>query len=124
VVILFIGVMPFGLASVAQQAPTEAPAGFDTPTLAQNPGSQSISNGIAEPPGDTYALDQTRFEQDHDASTGLGPVFNARACADCHQDPVSGGSSQFTEIRAGHTDANGNCVNPTIPIDDGASSIS
>jgi CxxC motif-containing protein (DUF1111 family) len=106
-----------------QQGATEAPAGFDTPTLAQNPGSQSISNGIAQPPGDTYALDQTRFEQDHDASTGLGPVFNARACADCHQNPVSGGSSQFTEIRAGHNDANGNFVAATVPINDGANTI-
>jgi hypothetical protein len=122
-VLLVGGVMAMGLAGVAQQAPTEAPAGFDTPTLAQNPGSQSISNGIAQAPGDTYALDQTRFEQDHDASTGLGPVFNARACADCHQNPVSGGSSQFTEVRAGHNDANGNFVAATVPINDGATTI-
>jgi CxxC motif-containing protein (DUF1111 family) len=123
VAVLFVGVMALGLAGVAQQSPTEAPAGFDTPTLVQNPGSQSISNGIAQPPGDTYALDQTRFEQDHDASTGLGPVFNARACADCHQNPASGGSSQFTEVRAGHDDANGNFVAATVPINDGANTI-
>jgi CxxC motif-containing protein (DUF1111 family) len=121
--IFFMGVMAVGLAGVAQQSPTEAPAGFDTPTLAQNSGSQSVSNGIAQPPGDTYALDQTRFEQDHDASTGLGPVFNARACADCHQNPVTGGSSQFTEIRAGHQDASGNFVAATVPINDGANVI-
>ena len=120
---LLIGVMVFGLAGVAQQGPTEAPAGFDTPTLAQNPGSQSSSNGIAEPPGDSYALDQTNFEQAHDASTGLGPVFNARACVDCHQNPVSGGASQFTEIRAGHLDANGNFVAATVPINDGVATI-
>jgi hypothetical protein len=112
-----------GLAGIAQQSATEAPAGFDTPTLGQNPGSQSVSNGIIQPPGDTYALDETRFEQDHDASTGLGPVFNARACADCHQNPVSGGSSQFTEIRAGHDNANGTFVAATVPINDGANSI-
>jgi len=123
VAILLAGAMAFGLAGVAQQSPTEAPAGFDTPTLAQDHGSQSISNGIAEPPGDTFALDQTSFEQDHDASTGLGPVFNARACADCHQNPVSGGTSQFTEIRAGHKDANGNFVAATVPINDGANTI-
>jgi CxxC motif-containing protein (DUF1111 family) len=123
VAILLAGVMTTGLAGVGEESPTEAPAGFDTPTLAQNPGSQSISNGIAEPPGDTYPLDQTRFEQDHDASTGLGPVFNARACADCHQNPVSGGSSQFTEIRAGHKDADGNFVAATVPINDGANTI-
>src|SRR5580693_4030933 len=118
-----LGALAMVVAGIAQQGPTEAPTGFDTPTLAQDPGSQSVSNGIAEPSGDTYALDQTRFEQDHDARTGLGPVFNARACADCHQNPVSGGSSQFTEIRAGHSDANGNFVAATVPINDGANII-
>jgi CxxC motif-containing protein (DUF1111 family) len=56
-------------------------------------------------------------------NTGLGPVFNARACVDCHQNPVSGGASQFTELRVGHRDANGNFVNPTVPINDGADQI-
>ena len=123
VAVILVGAMAVALAVVAQQAPTEAPAGFDTPTLAQNPGSNSVSNGIAEPVGDSYALDQTKFELDHDASTGLGPVFNARACADCHQNPVSGGSSQFTEVRAGHNDANGNFVAATVLINGGADTI-
>jgi hypothetical protein len=123
VAIFLVGAMALALGVVAQQSPTEAPAEFGTPTLAQNPGSHSVSNGIVQPPGDTYALDQTSFEQDHDASTGLGPVFNARACADCHQNPVSGGSSQFTEVRAGHKDANGNFVPATVPINDGANTI-
>src|ERR1700741_251936 len=123
ILILLLAVVAMDIAVIAREYATEAPAGFDTPTLAQNPGSQSISNGIAQPPGDTYALDQTRFEQDHDAGNGLGPVFNARACVDCHQNPVSGGSSQFTEIRAGHNDANGNFVAATVPINDGANFI-
>jgi hypothetical protein len=122
-VVAMSGVIALNLAGVAQQSATEAPAGFDTPTLAQNPGSKSESNGIAQPPGDTYALDQSRFEQAHDARTGLGPVFNARACADCHQNPVTGGSSQFTEIRAGHLDINGNFVAATITIADGTAVI-
>ena len=120
---LALATLAIVVANVAQQSLTEAPTGFDTPTLAQDPGSQSVSNGIAEAPGDTYALDQTRFEQPHDAHTGLGPVFNARACADCHQNPVSGGTSQFTEVRAGHNDANGNFVAATVPINDGANVI-
>jgi hypothetical protein len=67
---------------LGQQAQTEAPAGFTTPTLGQtinsmreltvSPGSQSVSNGIEEPPGDTFALDQAQFERRHDPSTGLG----------------------------------------------------
>lgn len=121
--VLLLGTLAIVLAGIAQQAPSEAPTGFATPTLVQNPGSQSVSNGIAEPPGDTYALDQRKFEEDHDPSTGLGPVFNARACADCHQNPVSGGSSQFTEVRAGHMDANDNFVAATVPIKAGANII-
>src|SRR5260370_36482464 len=93
----------FGL--LAQQMATEAPAGFDTPTLqVQNAGSQSVSNGIAEPAGDSFALDQQIFERREDPSLGLGPVFNATACAECHQDPVTGGASQITESRARHQD--------------------
>src|ERR1700758_3735441 len=117
-VVILLAVLAVGVEGLAQQSATEAPTGFDTPTLAQNPGLQSSSNGIAQPPGDTYALDQTRFEQDHDARTGLGPLFNARACVDCHQNPVSGGSSQFTELRVGHLDANGVFQNPMITIAD------
>ena len=123
VVFIAAAALAVSLAGVAQQAPTEAPAGFDTPTLLENPGAGSVSNGIPEPAGDTYALDQSAFERTHDASTGLGPVFNARACADCHQNPVSGGASQFTEIRAGHLDSNGNFVAASVPINDGASTI-
>jgi CxxC motif-containing protein (DUF1111 family) len=123
VVVLLLGVLAAGLSGIAQQPATEAPAGFDTPTLAQNPGSQSKNNGLAEPTGDTFALDQQVYERVHDVSTGLGPVYNGRACAECHQNPVSGGASQFTELRVGHTDANGNFVNPTVLINDGANSI-
>jgi len=123
VLVLIFGVLAIGLAGVAQQSATEAPAGFETPTLAENAGSRSTSNGIAEPPGDTFALDQQIYERVHDVNSGLGPVFNGRACAECHQNPVSGGASQFTELRAGHRDANGNFVNPTVPIDDGANTI-
>ena len=94
------------LASQAQSSGTEAPAGFDTPTLAQDPGSRSLSNGIAEPAGDSFALDQQLFERREDPSLGLGPVYNAVSCSECHQNPVSGGPSQITELRVGHRDAN------------------
>ena len=121
------------IALVGQQSQTEAPAGFTTPTLGQtinsareltvNPGSQSVSNGIEEPPGDTFTLDQAQFERRHDPSTGLGPVFNATACVECHNNGVAGAASQFTEQRVGHNDANGNFVNPTITINEGANTI-
>jgi CxxC motif-containing protein (DUF1111 family) len=113
-----------GLVLIAQEAPTEAPSGFTTPPLTQNPAPVTTSNGIAEPPGDTFVLDQLQFERVHDPSNGLGPVFNAAACAQCHQNNVTGSASQFTELRVGHLDANGNFANPTVSINDGAAAIS
>ena len=102
---------------------TEAPAGFKTPTLSKNPGSKSVSNGIPEPPHDTFALDQANFEAREGNDSGLGPVYNATICADCHQGPVTGSPSQITEIRAGHLDSSGNFVNPTIFINHGKDTI-
>jgi len=109
-----------GLARVAAKSATEAPAGFNTPSFN---GAQSVSNGIVEPPGDTYARDQEVYEENHSVQTGLGPVYNATACVSCHQNPNSGGASQFTELRVGHKDENGNFVNPTIFINDGKNTI-
>src|ERR1700721_267803 len=116
------------VAGIANQSFTEAPAAFATPLLANNPGSQSVSNGIPEPSNagfvpDTFAIDQQNFEAREGNDTGLGPVYNATACADCHQNPVTGGSSQFTEVRAGHNDANGNFVAATVLINGGANTI-
>jgi CxxC motif-containing protein (DUF1111 family) len=120
----FVLLLPFVALLIAQQGGTEAPTGFDTPLVVPNPGSQSTSNGMVEPAGDTFALDQKIFEANEDATNnGLGPVFNATSCAACHQNPVTGGPSQITEIHVGHTDDNGAFVNPTIPINDGASTI-
>jgi CxxC motif-containing protein (DUF1111 family) len=134
VLLVVVGAAIAAVGVIAEQAVTEAPAGFTTPTIGQmvgpngeltgTPGSQSVSNGIAEPPGDTFALDQAQFERKHDPSTGLGPVFNATSCAECHQNGVTGAASQITEVRAGHKDANGNFVNPTVLINGGANSIS
>jgi hypothetical protein len=80
--------VPLGLSRSALRLspgkPTRSAQGFDTPTLSDSPGSQSVSNGIAELPG--FAIDQARFERKHAAgdpaaSLGLGPFFNATACA-------------------------------------------
>jgi CxxC motif-containing protein (DUF1111 family) len=109
-----------GLARVAAKSATEAPAGFNTPSFN---GAQSVSNGIIEPPGDTFARDQEVYEQNHSVQTGLGPVYNATACVSCHENPNSGGASQFTELRVGHKDENGNFVNPIIFINDGKNTI-
>ena len=111
------------LSQAKQQAQNEAPTGFSTPTLAENPGSQSVSNGLPEPTGDTFGNDQSVFEEAEGVDKGLGPVYNARSCADCHQNPVTGGGSQVAELRMGHLDGSGNFVSPTLTINDGKDSI-
>lgn len=83
----------------SQSGPTEAPAGFDNQT-----------NGFT--PQFQFDLDRAAFEEREEIADGLGPVYNAQACAECHQNPVSGAISQIFEVRAGHIGPDGTFVNP------------
>jgi CxxC motif-containing protein (DUF1111 family) len=119
---LFVALAAFDAALIgtAANSATEAPAGFNTPSFN---GAASINNGLVEPPGDTFARDQEVYEENESVAKGLGPVYNATSCVNCHQNPNSGAASQITELRVGHNDANGNFVNPTIFINDGKNTI-
>ena len=108
---------------VLSQGSSQAPAGFDTPTLSENPGSQSLSNGFPIPSGDTFGANQATFEEVDGVDKGLGPLYNAQSCVSCHQNPVTGGISQVTELRVGHKDSRGNFVNPSITINNGQTTI-
>jgi CxxC motif-containing protein (DUF1111 family) len=98
------------LASSAS-SPTEAPAGFD-----------NKSNGVADDV--THQADQMKFEEVEQLSDGLGPLYNAQSCRECHQSPVSGAASQVTELRVGHQGPDGHFRTPDIPIAHGAEVIS
>jgi CxxC motif-containing protein (DUF1111 family) len=104
--------------SVAQSS-SEAPAAFTTPL--NNDQSGAVSNGMSDQT--TFAADEAVFMEEEDISAGLGPVYNARSCVDCHATANVGGASQVTELRVGRRDIHGNFVNPTIQINDGGSSI-
>ncbi len=67
---------------------TEAPSGFD-----------NLTNGFVEQAGFNTALET--FNERDEIADGLGPVYNAQGCTECHQNPVSGGISQTLEVRAG-----------------------
>jgi CxxC motif-containing protein (DUF1111 family) len=90
---------------------TEAPTGFD-----------NKSNGVADDA--THQADQTKFEEVEQLSDGLGPLYNAQSCRECHQSPVSGAASQVTELRVGHQGPEGHFRNPDIPIAHGTEVIS
>src|SRR5437660_697363 len=108
----------FAIVGIAQSA-TEAPAAFATPI--NNDQSGAISNGFTT--NAVFAADEAVFMEEDDIAAGLGPIYNARGCVDCHAQPAVGGTSQISELRVGHNDAAGNFVNPTLTINDGATSI-
>ena len=89
---------------------SEAQTGFD-----------NLSNAIVD--DQTHRLDQANFEHFEAIPDGLGPLFNAQSCRECHQSPVTGGVSQVTELRVGHKGPNGKFENPEIPINHGSETI-
>src|SRR2546421_8760355 len=94
--------------TVEGQSAGEAPTGFDTLTNDSTFVTQATHDG-----------DRDTFEERDDVRKGLGPVYNAQSCAECHQNPVTGGISQISELRAGHNDGSGNFVPATLTINDG-----
>jgi CxxC motif-containing protein (DUF1111 family) len=104
-----LAVLSLILASSAYRS-TEAPTGFD-----------NKSNGVADDA--THQADQTKFEEVEQVSDGLGPLYNAQSCRECHQSPVSGAASQVTELRVGHLGPEGHFRTPEIPIAHGAEVI-
>jgi CxxC motif-containing protein (DUF1111 family) len=78
-------------ALTANAAITEALTGFD-----------GLTNGVATQADFDAAKDV--FEEVEAIANGLGPVYNAQSCRECHQSPVTGAGSQISEFRAGHFD--------------------
>jgi CxxC motif-containing protein (DUF1111 family) len=49
------------------------------------------------------------FERGFTEETGLGPLFNANACGECHEDPVSGGPGDEVENHVTLVRSDGSC---------------
>jgi CxxC motif-containing protein (DUF1111 family) len=94
--------------TVEGQSASEAPTGMDT-----------LTNDATFVDQATHDSDRATFEERDDVRKGLGPVYNAQSCAECHNNPVTGGISQISELRAGHPDGSGNFVPATLTINDG-----
>jgi len=102
--------IPIPLVLIGNEAP-DAPTGFD-----------GKSNGLVDDA--THLADQAKFDAFEQLADGLGPLYNAQSCRECHQNPVSGGASQVTELRAGHNDPHGRFLTPAISIAGGAAVVS
>lgn len=88
----------------------EAPSGFD-----------NLSNGMVDQT--THDADKVKFDEVEQIADGLGPIYNAQSCRECHQNPVSGAASQISELRVGHRGPDGRFQNPSIPIAHGTVTI-
>ncbi len=91
---------------------TEAPTGF---RLESNGFAEESARGsrilVRSPNSPTIPPDECDFEAaleeftgPEDIADGVGPVFNAVGCGDCHLVPSIGGFSQVVEKRAGYWD--------------------
>src|SRR3954454_3221850 len=87
VLTLLVGV-PLVLAAV------DAPTGFD-----------NLTNGFESQTN--FDLDRAQFDTVEEIADGLGPVYNAQACRECHQNPVSASAAQANELRAGQISSSG-----------------
>jgi CxxC motif-containing protein (DUF1111 family) len=87
-VVLTVTLLAIGM-HLGAQSESEAPAGFDGQT-----------NGTASQSAmDTAAVIFTEIET---PEKGLGPIYNATSCVECHQNMAVGGGAQTTVLRAGH----------------------
>ena len=57
-------------------------------------------DGLTKEQRDQFNRGRIEFERVFVPETGLGPLFNANACAACHESPVSGGPGEEVEVHA------------------------
>ena len=79
-----LALVAIGMTISADPIP-EAPAGFD-----------GLTNGYL--PQSTFDTDATAFSDIKTPQEGLGPVYNAVSCTDCHQNMAIGGAAQIMEF--------------------------
>jgi CxxC motif-containing protein (DUF1111 family) len=99
-------------AATVTAAITDAPDGFDglsngfaeefcanQDDLVNSPNSPKIDDDEC-----SFGIAEEEFAELNDVDEGLGPVFNATGCGECHIAPALGGGSQIAERRAGFFD--------------------
>ncbi|HEY2955329.1 MAG TPA: di-heme oxidoredictase family protein [Candidatus Eisenbacteria bacterium] len=65
--------------------------------------------GLAAGELDRFRKGQEVFERTFTAETGLGPLFNADACGECHEDPVLGAAGDEVELHVAALRPDGFC---------------
>src|SRR4030095_10701571 len=71
------------------------------------PGEPLLGLGTAQ--RDQFDRGKAIFNRVFQPETGLGPLFNANACGECHEDPVAGGVGDEVEVHATALRSDGFC---------------
>ena len=117
VVVVFVATVVMATRSESQSSlsdPTEAPTGFTVESngfaeeFCARQGALVDSHNSPMIPDDECSFETAveEFAGPDSIEDGLGPIFNASACGECHLVPILGGSSQIVEKRAGFFDGN------------------
>jgi CxxC motif-containing protein (DUF1111 family) len=65
--------------------------------------------GLTAAERERFELGREVFQRAFTDSTGLGPLFNAESCLECHEDPVAGGNGDEFETHAAAMRTDGTC---------------
>ncbi len=105
---VFLAVLMTAPGTLSQGGVTSAPTGFETgngfiPEFCANQDQLTSSPNSPEIPADECNLvaAEEEFTGPEEEDEGLGPIFNAAGCGECHLVPALGGGSQIMEKRAG-----------------------
>jgi len=96
--LLCLALCPTGAAQQRRRPPANTPATPPAPQPAQF--GQSFS-GLPAPLLALFNIGRDEFREPENVADGLGPVFNGRACGECHGVPALGGGSDRLVTRIG-----------------------
>ncbi len=70
--------------------------------------------GLTKEQGDRFERGRVEFERVFTPETGLGPLFNADSCAECHEDPLAGGTGDEVELHVTLFDTESRFCDPLV----------
>src|SRR5262245_41230168 len=124
VIVVFFTVGALAFLATAPNSVSGSQTITDAPTTDLNKLTDDLFNGfgakgtpidecVADPvPDRSFEDNKFIFNEIETVDDGLGPLYNAQGCGDCHDNSDFGGGSQMRELRAGQL-VNGGFGNPT-----------
>src|SRR5947208_13722808 len=98
---LWLTVVTFTLAACGMGAPAP-PIQVPVPSTAAEAATGFDNRSNRAGNDSTHQADQEVFDEMEEIADGLGPLYNAQTCRECHHTPTSRGASPPTACRGSH----------------------